>query len=154
MSNAIVSFESCRLLHMSPTGWTADPGSMQPSEAQAVVAALGAPFKAPRKKPAALTPKSLALLRSKGWQAAVVEHWNSFVRIRQDLFGWCDVLGVGKEGTIAVQVCRRSDMSTRARKIADSDTVAAVRDAGWRICVHGWSQDKAGRWQVKIQDLS
>lgn len=119
---------------------------------QAVVAALGAPVKI-RKKPAALTPRSLALLRQEGWQATVVEHWNSFVRIRQDLFGWIDVLGVGEEGTIAVQVCRRADISTRAKKIADSETVAAVRKAGWRIEVHGW--DKAdGRWRVKRQDIS
>src|SRR5688500_105768 len=104
---------------------------------RAAVEALGAPVKI-RKKPAALTPKSLALLRAEGWQVAVVEHWNSFVRIRQDLFGIFDLLGVGRHGTIAVQVCRRADISTRARKIADSDTIGPVREAGWAVEVHGW----------------
>lgn len=106
-----------------------------------------------RKKPAQLTPHSLKLLREEGWQLAVVEHWNPFLKIRHDLFGIFDVLGVGSEGTIAVQVCRRDAMSVRAKKIADSDTIAAVRKAGWRVEIHGWDKH-AGRWRVKREDVS
>lgn len=106
-----------------------------------------------RKKPAQLTPKSLALLREEGWQTTVVEHWNAFLKIRHDLFGIFDLLGVGSEGTIAVQVCARSSIATRARKIADSDTIAAVRKAGWRVEIHGWDK-RDGRWRVERRDLS
>ncbi len=106
-----------------------------------------------RKKPAQLTPYSLRLLRDEGFTCEVVEHWNSFVRRRKDLFGFIDVLGVGRDGTIAVQVCRRDDMATRRAKIAASDTVGAVREAGWKIEVHGWDLFK-NRWRVKREDVS
>jgi hypothetical protein len=45
-----------------------------------------------KKKPAALTPKTLKLIRKMGFNAAVTETWNPHVRIRQDLFGWMDIL--------------------------------------------------------------
>ena len=106
-----------------------------------------------RKKPAALTPLTLKLLREEGYTVAVVEHWNSFVRIRQDLFGFIDVLALGNDETIAVQCCRRSDMATRRNKIADHENVGAVRKAGWRIEIHGWDKHN-GRWRVAREDLS
>jgi hypothetical protein len=36
------------------------------------------------------TQLSLKKLREEGYTVAVVEHWNSFARIRQDLFGFID----------------------------------------------------------------
>lgn len=107
----------------------------------------------PRRKPTALTPKSLALLRDEGWQVAVVEKWNSHAKVRVDLYGFVDVLGVSEAGTIAVQVCRRADIATRAKKIADHENVGAVRKAGWTIEVHGWDLHE-GRWRVKREVLS
>ena len=82
-----------------------------------------------------------------------MEHWNSFVKIRQDLFGFIDVLGVGNGETIAVQTTTDSHVSERVKKIADSDKIAACRDAGWKIEVHGWKKVK-NRWQVRIIDVS
>ncbi len=127
--------------------------NLESSALAAAVEALGAPVKIPRKKPAALTPHSMKLLRDEGLTVAVVEHWNSFVRIRVDLFGFIDLLALGKDETLAVQVCRRSDMATRRNKIADHENVAAVRKAGWRIEVHGWDKSD-GRWRVKRDDIS
>ena len=44
------------------------------------------------------TQLSLKKLREEGYIVAVVEHWNSFARIRQDLFGFIDLLALkGKE---------------------------------------------------------
>ncbi len=120
----------------------------------AAVEALGAPVKAPRKKPAALTPRSMALLREEGYAVAVVEHWNSFMRIRQDLFGFIDLLALGDGETLAVQVCRRSDMATRRNKIANHENVGYVRKAGWCIEIHGWDRGPNGRWRVKREDIS
>jgi carbonic anhydrase len=95
-----------------------------------------------------LTPTELTLrhLKGEGYQTVeVVEHWNSHARIRQDLFGFVDVLAVGKGGTIAIQTTSAANVSARINKIAESPHVAAVRDAGWAIRVHGWKKVK-GRW--------
>lgn len=91
------------------------------------------------------TQLSLERLRGDGYQAAVVEHWNAYIGIRQDLFGFIDILAVRGTETLAVQATSASNVSSRVHKIADSPHVAAVRDAGWRIVVWGWAKKK-NRW--------
>lgn len=97
-----------------------------------------------------ISPTTLTLkhLRDQGYTAEVVEHWNSHARIRQDLFGFVDVLAVKGDETLAVQTTSAANVSTRINKIAASPHVGAVRDAGWTIRVHGWAKVK-NRWTLK-----
>jgi len=95
----------------------------------------------------------LRKLRAEGWTAQVTEHWNPFARIRQDLFGIVDVLGIGEGGTIAVQTTSDKNVSARVKKIADSDNIGAMRDAGWIIHVHGWKKVK-NKWVCRTVDVS
>lgn len=99
------------------------------------------------------TQRSLAYLREQGYRVAIVEHWNPHARIRQDLWGWCDLLAIRKNEVLAVQVTA-SAVSTRIKKIQESETVAAVRDAGIRIEVHGWRKNSKGRYVLRIEDIS
>lgn len=100
------------------------------------------------------TKRSLALLRETCQAVQVVEVWNPFARVRKDLFGWIDILAIRGTETVAVQTTAWSSISARAKKIAESDTVAAVRKAGWKIEIHGWKKGKDGRYVVKIVDIS
>jgi hypothetical protein len=43
------------------------------------------------------TAKSLALLRELGYLAVVTEHWDGFAKVRRDLLGCIDVLGLKHE---------------------------------------------------------
>jgi len=90
---------------------------------------------------------TLRLLRDEGWTAEVTERWNPHARVRHDLFGFIDVLAVKGEQTLAVQTTSAGNVAARIRKIADTPTIGAVREAGWTIRVHGWSK-KAGRWTL------
>jgi hypothetical protein len=100
------------------------------------------------------TQRSLAYLREQGYLVAIVEHWNPFARIRQDLWGWCDLLCIRKGEILAVQVTA-SAVSTRIKKIQESDTVQHVRDAGIRIEVHGWRKSaKTNKYVLRIEDIS
>lgn len=97
------------------------------------------------------TQRSLAHLRSSGYHVEVVEH---FVRFpppghRKDLWGWCDILAVKPGEVLAVQVTSKGEISKRVRKIAESETVARVREAGIRIEVHGWKGT-----DLTVRDLS
>jgi carbonic anhydrase len=97
-----------------------------------------------------LSPTQLTMrhLRADGWSLVqVVEHWNPHAGIRQDLFGFVDVLAVRRGETLAVQTTSAANVSARVRKIAEHENVAAVREAGWAIRVHGWKK-VAGRWQL------
>ena len=105
-----------------------------------------------------LTPTQLTLryLRDvEHWPlVAVVEHWNPHARIRQDLFGFIDVLAVGPHGVLAVQTTSAANVAPRIRKIAEHPNVGHVRDAGIAIHVHGWRK-RAGRWELhRNEDVS
>lgn len=101
------------------------------------------------------TARTLGALRADGWTVAVVEKWNPHARIRQDLYGFIDVLALRGDETLAVQVTSADHVAERVRKIGDAEHVAAVREAGWRIEVHGWRYDsKARRWVCRVVDCS
>ena len=99
------------------------------------------------------TQRSLAYLREQGYLVAIVERWNPHARIRQDLWGWCDLLAIRKNEVLAVQVTA-SAVSERIRKIQESETVTAVRDAGIRIEVHGHRKNSKGKYVMRIVDIS
>jgi hypothetical protein len=69
------------------------------------------------------------------------------------LWGWCDILAIRKDEVLAVQVTA-SGVSERIKKIEASDTLAKVRDAGIRIEVHGWRKNAAGKYVMRIVDIS
>jgi hypothetical protein len=99
------------------------------------------------------TQRSLEYLRDLGYHCEVVEKWNPWRRIRQDLWGWCDILAIRKGEVLAVQVTS-TGVAARIKKIQDSDTVAKVRDAGIRIEVHGWRKASNGRYVMRVEDIS
>ena len=99
------------------------------------------------------TQRSLAYLRDEGYLVAIVEHWNPFARIRQDLFGFIDQLAIRRDETLAVQVTA-SGVSSRVKKIEASPHLGRVREAGWRLHVHGWRKNSKGKYVMRVVDLS
>lgn len=99
------------------------------------------------------TTRSLKKLRDEGYTAWIVEKWNPHARVRQDLFGFIDLIGIKPGETLAVQTTSYSGVSARVKKIEENENVAAVRDAGWRIEVHGWRKVK-NRWVCRVVDVS
>ena len=100
------------------------------------------------------TSRSLELLRAEGWLVDVVERWIPGARIRKDLFGIFDLIGIRGTETLAVQTTSASNVSSRIHKIEDSEHLAKVREANWKIEAHGWAKRK-GRWTcVRREDLS
>ena len=99
------------------------------------------------------TQRTLAKLRAEGWLPAVVEKWNPHARIRQDLYGFIDLVALKDGETLAIQACAGSSLSARVKKITDHENLSAVRKAGWTIQVWAWRKLKSG-WAPKIVDLS
>ena len=88
------------------------------------------------------TQRTLAEMRNRGYVCEVTEKWNPFARIRQDLFGFIDVLCLGDGEIIGVQATSAGNVSARVKKIAGHENVGAVRKAGMRLLVHGWNGTK------------
>jgi len=100
------------------------------------------------------TSRSLALLKEQGYITAVVEKYNPHARIRQDLFGFIDILALRDGETLAVQATSGSNVAARVAKIAESETAPIVRKAGWRIEVWGWRKNAAGKHVLRVEDVS
>lgn len=100
------------------------------------------------------TQRSKAHLEKQGYRVAIVEHWNAFARIRQDLFGIVDLLCLRGTETLAVQTTSAGNMSSRVRKIIESPAISDLRAAGWGIVVHGWRKGANGRWTLREVDVS
>jgi hypothetical protein len=104
----------------------------------------------------ATSPTQLTLkwLRDEGYLAEVVEKWipgaNMSVKTSG---GGADIVAIREEETVAVQCTSWDNISSRCKKIAESDTVGPVRKAGWNIWVVGWKK-KDNRWVHKLVDCS
>jgi hypothetical protein len=96
----------------------------------------------------------LAELRKRGYRCAVVERWNPHARIRQDLFGVVDILGIRDGETIAVQATSGDNVASRIAKIAEAEATSAIRAAGWKLVIHGWRKNSAGRYVLREVDVS
>lgn len=94
------------------------------------------------------TQRSLKYLKEQGYTVAITEKWNQFARIRQDLFGIIDILALKKGETLGVQCTSASNVSARVNKIADHENTPRLRDAGWKLVVHGWEKGKRGAPRV------
>ena len=99
------------------------------------------------------TQRSLKALRELGYLVEVVEKWNSFTRTRKDLWGWADLLAIRRGEVLAVQVTAQA-VANRVAKVAASETVGRVREAGIRIEIHGWRKNAKNRYVQRVVDLS
>lgn len=99
------------------------------------------------------TQRTLKHLRDAGYPLVqVVERWNPYAGVRQDLFGLVDVLAVGDD-IVGVQTTSASNVSKRVAKITESPALPILRKAGIRVLVHGWRKVR-GRWTLREVDLS
>jgi hypothetical protein len=85
----------------------------------------------------------------------VTEKWNQFARIRQDAFGFGDILCFRGHETILVQTTSRANVSARIKKILDiPEAHAWASGAARRIIVHGWGKkggkDKRKLWECTV----
>jgi hypothetical protein len=94
--------------------------------------------------------RSLAWLRREGFVAAVTERWNAFAGIRQDIWGFGDLLAAhAKERIIIlVQVTTRSNLASRLAKARARPELAVWIRAGGFVELHSWRK-RGRRWQVK-----
>lgn len=103
--------------------------------------------------PASPTQLTLREMRNRGYTCEVVEKFNYHSKTRKDLYGCIDVLCVGNGETVAVQSTTYTNVASRVSKIAEADAVGEMREAGWRILVHGWHKPKH-RWVCREVDCS
>ena len=100
------------------------------------------------------TQRSLQHLRDQGYLAAVTERWNPFAKVRQDLYGFVDVLALHYGKTLAIQTTSASNFSARRKKIMEHENLPMLIAAGWQVVIHGWRKDSKGKWVLKEETVS
>lgn len=104
--------------------------------------------------------RSLKHLRDNGYTAQVVERWNQFARVRQDLFGCIDIVAIKSDlnGVYGVQTTSTGNMSARVEKIKQEPIMRLWLEAGNTLVVHGWAKrGKAGKrklWTLKEREVT
>ena len=112
------------------------------------------------------TQRTLRELRQLGRVCAIAEKFNSFVGphgIRQDLFGFIDVISLDPQrGIIAIQTTGQ-DFAGHLRKLLDSDSTENVIEwlrCGGKIELGAWRKvlikrgGKAKRWKPRIREIT
>jgi len=102
------------------------------------------------------TQRTLIECRRRSWPAAVVERWNAFARIRQDLFGGIDLVVLDDSpGVLGIQATSDANVAARVTKLTGLIADGPLRrwlERGNRIQVWGWK--KIGhRWHVRRIEL-
>lgn len=102
------------------------------------------------------TQRTLKSLRDDGYIAEVVERWNAFARIRQDLFGIIDVVAVkeGVNGVVGVQTTSYSNVSARIKKALENKALPVWVKAGNRFVVHGWKKGLRGEAALRTVEFT
>jgi hypothetical protein len=100
------------------------------------------------------TQRSLKLLRDRGYVAVVTERWNPYARLRQDLFGFIDIVALSSiYGIIAVQTTSGANMAARISKIRELPAAKVWLKVGGHIVVHGWrkvgARGKRKLWECR-----
>ena len=93
-------------------------------------------------------------MRSAGYLCAVVEKWNMHARIRQDLYGFIDVLAIKGEDIVGVQATGGDggNVAARIKKIVEHENYPQVI-AAMRVIVHGWRKNAAGKWMLREVEM-
>ena len=93
--------------------------------------------------------RTMALFESRGYKCEVVESYNSFTKRKKDMFGILDMVAIGNEETLGIQMTSKSNMSSRIKKIQESDYFVELLRSKWRIIVIGWFKKPNGRYDFK-----
>ena len=99
------------------------------------------------------TQNTLKHYRSLGYKARVTEHWNPFAKVRQDLFGFIDVVAVGNGNIIGVQATSWSNHAARKSKIMSIEEPITWCQSRGLVHLISWKKVK-NRWTPRLEDMT
>lgn len=104
------------------------------------------------------TSRTLALLRKQGFACQVVERWNQFAKVRQDLFGFIDIVAMDGTSIYGVQATTATNRAARREKILDDPRSLIWQKSGGKILLITWSKkggrDKRKVWTENVEEVS
>jgi len=96
------------------------------------------------------TQLTLALLRKRGYECDIAEHFNTWSKTRKDLFNWIDIVAAGENEIIGVQCTSRTNASSHRKKILEN--CEKWKNAGGKVLLVTWAKVK-NRWKPYEENL-
>lgn len=116
-------------------------------------APVAEPKKKRKKSSKSPTQRALAHCKKQGWTAAIVERWNQWAGVRQDLFGFIDLVVLdGLPGPLGLQVTSRTGVGQRREKIDALPNALRWLESGARTEIWTFSK-KGARGKRKAWEL-
>lgn len=106
------------------------------------------------------TQRARAFCKSQGWASQIVERWNPYGKVRQDLFGVIDLVVLDGQGggPLGVQVCAGSSHAARRTKAMAEPRLVQWLAAPARFAIWSWSKKgakgKRKQWALRIENLT
>lgn len=100
--------------------------------------------------------RTMEVLRKEGYKVAVVEKWNAFAKVRQDLFGFIDLVAIreGTPGVLGVQCTTQHNLGEHIKKAAASPLLKIWLKGGNKFLLYGWYKPPfVEKWQYDYVDL-
>jgi hypothetical protein len=108
--------------------------------------------------------KTKQTLEEQGWKTWIVEVFNHWVGVRQDMFGFIDLVaikpGLGPNmGIVGVQVTSHAHRADHLKKILSTDSAKTWLMSGGRIWLITWGKhkprgEKVPRWDMATMELT
>jgi hypothetical protein len=100
------------------------------------------------------TQRTKQHLEHHGYRVAIVERWNAFARIRQDLYGFIDLLAMKPHHPLlAIQCTSTGNLPARVKKIQASEHYPIWLSTGCHLEAWGWAKrgerGKRKTWTLK-----
>lgn len=103
------------------------------------------------------TQRTMTAMREAGYTCGVVEKWNMHAKIRQDLFGFIDIVAM-RGDVIGVQATTMENKNARLNKIIAEPRARMWLLAGARIQLWSWRKlaTKVNRksWQADVMEIT
>lgn len=105
------------------------------------------------------TRRSLAKLKQLGFQAAILERWNQWAKIRQDLWSFGDLIACRAGiGIMLIQTTSGDNHAKRREKIINEPRAATWLESGGKIEVWSWAKrgDRGCRklWTLRREEIT
>lgn len=100
--------------------------------------------------------RSIKILKSEGFHCGITEKYNSFVKIKNDLFGFADLVAFKKDLkniVLAINATTNSNLSNHIKKYSENKILKDWIECGHRFEIWCWSKmGKMGKrklWTLK-----
>lgn len=91
--------------------------------------------------------------KCRGCSVYVTEKWNAFAGVRQDAFGFGDLLVICEPDIVLVQVTSGDNHLARKKKILSIPESFKWLNSGGKIVVMSFTKEKNGRYSMKEENI-